>query len=70
MNPKVWCSLPGLIAPQHQGSQMPTVYALTAPATPVYEWPKRREPLEGDHPGHGETPLRAAVWSAIEFTLS
>jgi hypothetical protein len=53
-DPKILCLLPGLVAPQHPGSNLPMQHALTAPATPVHGWPERREPLEGDHPGHGE----------------
>jgi hypothetical protein len=54
MDPKILCLLPGLVAPQCHGSKMPTMHAPMAPATPIYEWPDLQEPLEGDHPGHGE----------------
>ncbi len=68
MDPKVLCLL--LVAPQHQGSKMPTMHALTAPAAPVYEWPERREPLEGDHPGHGEGSDESAMFSGINSNVS
>ena len=70
MDPKVLCLLPGLIAPQHHGSKMPTMHALTAPATPVYEWPERREPLEGDHPGHGEGSDESVMFVGINSNVS
>ena len=70
MNPKILCLLPGLVAPQYQSSKMPTVHALTAPAMPVYEWPERREPVEGDHPGHGEGSDESLMFVGINSTVS
>jgi hypothetical protein len=70
MDPKVLCLLPGLVAPQHHGSKMPTMHALTAPATPVHEWPERREPLEGDHPGHGEGSDESMMFIGINSNVS
>ncbi|HXM11530.1 MAG TPA: hypothetical protein VN946_16390 [Terriglobales bacterium] len=72
MDPKVLCLLPGLVAPQHHGSTMPmpAIHALTAPATPLYEWPVRREPLEGDHPGHGEGSDESEMFVGINSNLS
>jgi hypothetical protein len=70
MDPKVLCLLPGLFAPQHQGSKMPTMRALTAPAAPAYEWPERREPLEGDHPGHGEGSDESVMFVGINSNVS
>jgi hypothetical protein len=65
MDPKVLFLLPGLVAPQHHGSKMLTVQNLMAPATPLYEWPERREPLEGDHPGHGEGSDESVMFVGI-----
>lgn len=70
MDPKILCLLPGLVAPQPQSSKMPTMHALTAPATPVYEWPERREPLEGDHPGHGEGSDESVMFFGINSNVS
>jgi hypothetical protein len=70
MDPKVLCLLPGLVAPQHHGSKMLTMHALTAPATPVYEWPERREPPEGDHPGHGEGSDESVMFVGINSNVS
>lgn len=65
MNPKVLCLLPGLIAPQHQSSKIPTLRTLTAPAMPIHKWPERREPVEGDHPGHGEGSDESVMFVGI-----
>ena len=56
MDPKVLLLLPGFVAPQQQhSSATPTVRVWAAPVMPRYEWPERREPIEGgEHPGHGE----------------
>jgi len=70
MDPKVLCLLPGLVAPQHHDSKMPTMHAMTAPATPAYEWPERREPLEGEHPGHGEGSDESAMFVGINSNVS
>jgi hypothetical protein len=71
MDPKVLCLLPGLVAPQQHASKMPTMHALTAPATPVYEWwPERREPLEGDHPAHGEGSDESVMFNGINSNVS
>ncbi len=70
MDPKVLCLLPGLVAPQLYGSKMPTMHALTAAATPIYEWPERREQLEGDHPGHGEGSDESVMFVGINGNVS
>jgi hypothetical protein len=70
VNPKVLCLLPGLVASQHHDSKVPTMHALTAPAGPVYVWPERREPLEGDHPGHGEGSDESPMFNGINGNVS
>lgn len=72
MDPKVLCLLSGLVATQHHCSKMPTMHALTAPATPVhkYGWPEPREPLEDDHPGHGEGSDESAMFVGINSNVS
>jgi hypothetical protein len=70
VNPKVLCLLPGLVASQHHDSKVPTMHALTAPAGPVYVWPERREPLEGDHPGHGEGSDESVMFVGINSNVS
>jgi hypothetical protein len=69
VNPKVLCLLPGLIAPQHHCSKVPTIHAPTAPA-PTYEWPERRDPLEGDHPGHGEGSDESPMFNGVHSNVS
>jgi hypothetical protein len=70
MDPKVLWLLPGLVTPQCHGSKMPTMYTLTAPAAPVSEWPERREPPEGDHPGHGEGSDESEMFVGINSNVS
>jgi len=70
MNLKFVCLLPGLVAPQHHGAEMPTMRALTAPAPPAYEWPERREPLEGEHPGHGEGSDESVMFVGINSNVA
>lgn len=44
-----------LVVPPHQhGRQTPMVRVWREAATPPSEWPERREPMEEDHPAHGE----------------
>jgi hypothetical protein len=71
MDPKALLLLPGLVAPQHHGASRAMTHSLTAPATPVYEWPEReREPLEGDHPGHGEGSDESWMFVGINSNVS
>jgi hypothetical protein len=66
LDPKTLLLLPGLVG-CHQQPHCETLTVQVGPAAttptvqtwrglaPVYEWPERREPMEGgDHPAHGE----------------
>jgi hypothetical protein len=67
MDVKVLFLLPGLVAPQHHDSKM-TMHALTVPAAPINGWPERREPLEGDHPGHGEGSDESVMFTGLNVS--
>ena len=70
MDPKILCLSPALVGPQDHGSRTQMIHSLAAPATPVYEWPERREPLEGDHPGHGEGSDESVMFIGINSNVS
>lgn len=71
MDPKALLLLPGLVAPQRHDAKTPTMLSLTAPVTHVYEWPEReREPLEGDHPGHGDGSDESWMFVGINSNVS
>ena len=67
MDVKIFCLLPVLVAPQHHDSKM-TMHALKAPAAPINGWPERREPLEGDHPGHGEGSDESVMFTGLNVS--
>jgi hypothetical protein len=69
MDVKVFCLLPVLVVSQQHDSKM-TIHALKAQAAPVNGWPERREPLEGDHPGHGEGSDESAMFVGIASNVS
>jgi hypothetical protein len=72
MDPKVPFLLLGIAVSTKHDAKVATVDSLTPPASPIYEWPERREPIEGDHPAHGEgsdeSPMFVGMTSNIAIS--